>query len=106
MASDTESDSGWQVVEKGRPVTLAVQLRQKVYILPWSLFLYSEGTAEEVKLQFHTHVVTVQGAGLGSLLSVISAPLVCALVEPDRTAKFTAPAGEHLTAISVSESVR
>ncbi len=92
MASDTESDSGWQVVEKGRPVTLAVQLRQKVYILPWSLFLYAEGTAEEVKLQFHTHVVTVQGAGLG------------ALREPDRTAKFTAVAGPHLTAVTVSEN--
>jgi hypothetical protein len=104
MASDTESDSGWQVVEKGRPVTLAVQLRQKVYILPWSLFLYAEGTAEEVKLQFHTHVVTVQGAGLGSLLSVISAQLVCALREPDRMAKFTAVAGPHLTAVTVSEN--
>jgi hypothetical protein len=104
MASDTDSDSGWQVVEKGRPVTLVVQLRQKVYILPWSLFLYAEGTAGEVKLQFHTHVVTVQGAGLGSLLSVISAQMVCALREPDRTAKFTAPAGEHLTAIAVTEN--
>jgi hypothetical protein len=45
-----------------------------------------------VKLQFHTHVVTVQGAGLG------------ALREPDRTAKFTAVAGPHLTAVTVSEN--
>jgi hypothetical protein len=30
--------------------------------------------------------------------------MVCALREPDRTAKFTAPAGEHLTAIAVSEN--
>jgi hypothetical protein len=46
----------------------------------------------------------VQGAGLGALLSVISAQLVCALREPDRTAKFTAVAGPHLTAVTVSEN--
>jgi hypothetical protein len=104
MASDTESDSGWQVVEKGRPVTLVVQLRQKVYILPWSLFLYAEGTSAEVKLQFHTHVVTVQGAGLTSLLRDVAGQMVNELAEPDRTAKFTAVAGPHLTAVTVSEN--
>ncbi len=39
-----------------------LQLRQRVYVLPWSLFLYAEGTDAEVKAQFHTHAVLVQGA--------------------------------------------
>jgi hypothetical protein len=68
------------------------------------LFLYAEGTAEEVKLQFHTHVVTVQGAGLTSLLRDVAGQMVNELAEPDRTAKFTAVAGPHLTAVTVSEN--
>jgi hypothetical protein len=63
-------------VENGRATALVVHLRQRVYVLPWSLFLYAEGTDAEVKAQFHTHVVLVQGAGLTSLLSDVAGQFV------------------------------
>jgi hypothetical protein len=92
------------VAETGRATALVVRLRQRSYVLPWSLFLYAEGTDAEVKATFHTHVVTMQGAGLTSLLSDLAGQFVSELIEPDRTAKFTAVAGPHLTAVTVSEN--
>ncbi len=104
MASASDSSRAWRIAENGRATALVVQLRQRVYVLPWSLFLYAEGTDAEVKAQFHTHVVLVQGAGLTSLLSDVAGQFVSQLVEPDRTAKFTQSAGPQLTAVSVSEN--
>ncbi len=49
-----------EAARRGR--RMVVQLRQRVHVLPWSLFLYAEGTDAEVKAQFHTHAVLVQGA--------------------------------------------
>ncbi len=104
MATASDSRTGWQVAENGQAAALVVQLRQKSYVLPWSLFLYAEGTDAEVKARFHTHEVVVQGAGLTSLLRDMAGQLVSELLEPDRTAKFTPVAGPHLTAVSVSEN--
>jgi hypothetical protein len=92
------------VAETGRATALVVRLRQRSYVLPWSLFLYAEGTDAEVEATFHTHVVTMQGAGLTSLLSDLAGQLVSELIEPDRTAKFTESAGPRLTALLVSEN--
>jgi hypothetical protein len=55
MASASASSRAWRIAENGRATALVVQLRQRVYVLPWSLFLYAEGTDAEVKAQFHTH---------------------------------------------------
>jgi hypothetical protein len=104
VATASDSKSFWQVAESGRATALVVRLRQRSYVLPWGLFLYAEGTDAEVRLLFHTHVVTVQGAGLTSLLSDVAGQFVGELTEPDRTAKFTQHAGPHLTAVSVSEN--
>jgi hypothetical protein len=84
MASASDSSRAWRIAENGRATALIVQLRQRVYVLPWSLFLYAEGTDAEVKAQFHTHVVLVQGAGLTSLLCDVAGQFVSQLVEPDR----------------------
>lgn len=105
MATVSASDSGWQVSEKGQPVrSLLVQLRQRTYVLPWSLFLFAEGTEVEIRLTFHTHVILVQGAGLTSLLSDLTEQNVKQLVEPDRTAKFQSARGPHITALSLTEN--
>jgi hypothetical protein len=104
MASASDSRTAWRVAENGRATALVVQLRQRSYVLPWSLFLYAEGTDAEVKAQFHTHVVVVQGAGLTSLLSDVAGQFVSHLIEPDRMAKFSQGAGPQLTALSVSEN--
>ena len=44
MASASDSSRAWRIAENGRATALVVQLRQRVYVLPWSLFLYAEGT--------------------------------------------------------------
>jgi len=100
-----DSKSGWETAQDNRPVrSLLVQLRQRSYVLPWSLFLFAEGTEAEVRATFHTHVVLIQGSGLSSLLSDITEQAVKQLVEPDRTAKFTAGRGPQITTVSVSEN--
>ncbi|MDQ2840121.1 MAG: hypothetical protein M3Y72_03600 [Acidobacteriota bacterium] len=102
MGTESDSRRAWTVAESGRATGLVVHLRQKSYVLPWSLFLSAEGTDGEVRVTFHTHVVLLQGAGLASLLSDLAAQVVTELVEPDRTAKFTPTAGPTITAVTVS----
>ncbi|MEJ7609428.1 MAG: hypothetical protein WKF37_24920 [Bryobacteraceae bacterium] len=36
---------------------------QAKYVLPWTQFLYAEGTSEEVRGFFSTHDVVVKGSG-------------------------------------------
>ena len=104
MATSSDSETAWKVAANGRARSLVVELRQKSYVLPWSLFLYAEGTDAEVRAVFHTHVVVVQGAGLTSLLSDFAEQIVSELIEPERMAKFTQGAGPYLTKVSVSEN--
>jgi hypothetical protein len=104
MATASDSETAWKVAANGRARSLVVDLRQKSYVLPWSLFLYAEGTDAEVRAVFHTHVVVVQGAGLTSLLSDFAEQVVSELIEPERSAKFSQSAGAHLIAVTVSEN--
>lgn len=98
------SEGGWESEDNNRPMSLLVQLRQRTYVLPWSLFLYAEGTNGDVRLTFHTHIVLVTGTGLNALLSDVATHCVKQLVEPDRTAKFSSPQGPQVTAVSVTEN--
>ena len=102
MASDFEG--GWESEDDSRPVSLVVQLRQQAYVLPWSLFLFADGTDGQVRLTFHTHVVLVTGVGLGALLLDVATHSVRQLVEPDRTAKFHPSRSPQVTAVSVTEN--
>ena len=96
---------GWETADGKHSVrSLLVQLRQRSYVLPWSLFLFAEGTDGEVRAVFHTHVVEVAGSGLTSLLSDIAEQAVQLVVEPDRTTKFSARPGPQITTLSVSEN--
>lgn len=104
MATASGSEGGWEVAENGRPLSLLVRLRQRSVVLPWALFLFAEGTDAELRAVFHTHVLTVQGAGLGELLSSFGQQIVVELVEPDRTVKFSALAGPCLTALTLTEN--
>ena len=106
MAMASASDGGWASQREGtdRCAPCCVELRQRTYVLPWSLFLFAEGTDAEVRLTFHTHVILVQGAGLTSLLSDLAEQNVKQLVEPDRTAKFQPARGPHITAVSLTEN--
>ena len=105
MATASASEKGWEIAEKGRPApSLLVQLRQRFYVLPWNLVLFAEGSEAQVRITFHTHIVAVQGSGLGALLLDLAAHSVTQLVEPDRTAKFTPGSGPQITAVSVTEN--
>lgn len=104
MAMASVSESGWEVSEKSRPLSVLVQLRQRIYVLPWSLFLYAEGTEVEVRAVFHTHLLLMQGSGLSALLSDFADQGITQLLEPDRTAKFSRQRGPQITALSVTEN--
>ena len=68
MASADEKP--WAVDTTSRVYGLQVISLKRVYVLPWSQFLYAEGTSEEVQAFFSTHeCVMVQGSGLDSLLA-------------------------------------
>ena len=97
------SERGWETGEGGRPASsLLVELRQRSYVLPWSLFLGAEGTEAEVRLTFHTHLLDIQGAGLSALLVDLAGQRVTRLREPGRTEKFSEGAGPQITALSVT----
>ena len=98
------SELPWAVSEGGRAISLTVHLRHQSLVLPWSLFLFAEGTDASLRAVFHTHVVQVQGAGLSSLLFDLAAQVVSELVEPHRTAKFGKSEGPYVAGISVSEN--
>jgi hypothetical protein len=103
MATASASKNLWETVEGSRPLSLEIRLRQKIYILPWSMFLYAQGNDAEIRTVFHTHEILIEGAGLTSLLSDFAAQSVKKLVEPDRTAKFAPGEGPRITAVSVAE---
>lgn len=102
MASACEQ--GWKVTEKGRSPALLVRLRQRSYVLSWSLFLYAEGTEAQVRVVFHTHVLTLEGAGLSALLSDLAQQVVTELIEPDRTAKFRHGTGPLISSLAIGEN--
>ena len=104
MATDSASEPAWQVAADGRSASVLIRLRQRSYVFPWSLFLGAEGTDAEVRLIFHTHVVSVQGAGLTALLGDLATQSVSELIEPDRSAKFTHAPGPCITALTVIEN--
>jgi hypothetical protein len=105
MALASGCEQGWRLVaDNGRAAGLLVRLRQRSYVLPWSLFLFAEGTDAQVRAIFHTHVVTLEGAGLSSLLSDLAGQRVTELLEPDRAAKFSRATGPCLTSLSIAEN--
>ena len=91
----------WVVDRAGRVYGLQVMLLKRVYVLPWSQFLYAEGNSEEVRVVFSTHDVVVKGSGLDSLLSDVAAQQIVILKEPARTEKFTSTEGPCISDLQV-----
>jgi hypothetical protein len=99
MASADEK--GWQLDSDGRVYGLHVILLKQEYVLPWSQFLYAEGTSEELRVVFSTHDVIVRGAELSSLLAHLASQQVTVIREPARADKFTAASGPRLSGLEV-----
>lgn len=99
MASADEKQ--WTVDASSRVYGLRVILLKRVYVLPWTQFLYAEGTIEEVQAFFSTHDVMVKGSGLDSLLADFASQQITVLNEPARVDKFTGAAGPRITKLEV-----
>lgn len=101
MASADEKP--WGVDTTSRVYGLQVLLLKRAYVLPWSQFLYAEGTGEEVLAFFSTHDVVVQGSGLGSLLADFASQQITVLKEPARVDKFVSSAGPRIAELHVRQ---
>jgi hypothetical protein len=76
-------------------------LLKRIYSLPWSQFLYAEGTGEEVRAAFSTHDLVVKGSGLAPLLADFAAQQITVLREPARTDRFASPEGPRISEVQV-----
>jgi hypothetical protein len=76
-------------------------LLKRIYSLPWSQFLYAEGTGEEVRAAFSTHDLVVRGSGLGPLLADFAAQQITVLREPARTDMFALHDGPRIAEVEV-----
>jgi len=91
----------WEVETRQRPYGLQVVRLKRTYVLPWTQFLYAEGSSEEVKAVFATHDVVVEGSDLTALLADLAAQRVTILREPSRTDRLAAAEGPRITALEV-----
>ena len=80
---------------------MQVILLKRIYSLPWSQFLYAEGTGEEVRAAFSTHDLVIKGSGLAPLLADFAAQQIAILREPARTDKFAASDGPRIIELQV-----
>jgi hypothetical protein len=84
-----------------RPVSLEIFLLKHKYVLPWSQFLYAEGSDDEVRIAFATHDVFVKGAGLDALLADLSVQRVAQLQEATRAERLEHSGAQFIREISV-----
>lgn len=97
----SDSQRGWIAAAHDRPASMEIKLLKRTFVLPWSQFIYAEGSNDEVRLAFATHDVVVIGGDLGSLLEDLSAQRVSQLWEPVRAERSGTESGPRITSISV-----
>ena len=106
MTSDSiDRQDAWEVTTGDRPAGLEIVLLKRTLVLPWSQFLYAEGTDDEVRLCFSTHDIIVGGSHLRSLLAALSAQRVTLLREFVRADKFGSSSAPAITRISAEKVV-
>jgi hypothetical protein len=91
----------WTIDTEQRVSGLMVVLLKQTYVLPWSQFLYAEGTADQLRAVFTTHDLQMTGAGLTSLLSDFAAQHLTEIREPARAEKFGSAAEPRITTLTV-----
>ena len=82
-AALADSPKPWKT-KLERPITLEIVLLKRTYILPWTQFLYADGSNDEVRIGFATHDVVVKGSRLEALLADLAAQRIARLEEPTR----------------------
>ena len=102
----------WQLAEEGhKPTCLLVQLHRCSHVFPWFRFVHAQGDDSTVKLVFASHIVTVTGHGLATLLAAIACQRVVRVVQPTKKeARFAVRgtnagqySGPSITDISVEQ---
>lgn len=101
ISNSIDNSKDRNIACQDRPPCVEIRLSKRSLVLPWSLFLYAEGSDDEMRLTFATHEVVVQGAGLAAFLEDVSKHRVNLLREPLRADKFSSEAGPRITSISV-----
>jgi hypothetical protein len=94
-------DKPWIAKDHDKSTAMEIRLLKCSLVLPWSQFLYAEGSDGEIRVTFATHEVTVRGAGLGELLQDLSGQRVSLLREPARSDSFGGEPGRRIVSISV-----
>jgi hypothetical protein len=93
----------WVVDTANRVYGLQVILLKRIYVLPWTQFLYAEGTTEEVLAVFSSHDLLIKGSSLGPLLADFASQQITVLQEPVRADRFTSAAGPRIVELEVRE---
>lgn len=97
----SDNPRGWIAATHDRPASIEIKLLKRTFVLPWSQFLYAEGSNDEIRITFATHDIVVAGSGLGALLEDLSAQRASLLREPIRAERFGTESGPRITSILV-----
>jgi hypothetical protein len=100
-ASVDKNKAPWFISAADPPPALEIVLLRQTVIISWNQFVYAEGGADEVRIAFASHDVTVRGAGLDPLLRAIAANRVSLIRESERSERFPDPAGRFVREIVV-----
>ena len=108
MPESALASEDWQVAaeESTKPVSLVIQLRRRAHVLPWFRFLYAEGDNTQIQIAFASHIVTISGKGLVTLLAAIATQRVVGIVQPtENESKFgvRGPGAGRYTGPSISD---
>jgi hypothetical protein len=103
MTSTSADDGPWSSAAFDPPLTLAVVLLKRTYVLPWSQFLYAECGDNEIRLIFAVHNITVKGASLNGLVDDIARLRIAQLCEPIRADRFPTERGPFIREITVEK---
>lgn len=101
ISTSIDNSKPWIAKDHERPASVEIRLVRCTFVLPWSQFLYAEGSGDQIQLFFATHEVVVKGAGLDALVSDLSAHRVSLLREPVRSDRFVTDPRPRITSISV-----
>jgi hypothetical protein len=80
--------AAWDVDRQRHVYGMHVVSHKRSYVLPWTQFLYADGTATEVRAIFSLHTVIVKGVALEGLLSDLARHVVTELRQPMRVEAF------------------
>jgi hypothetical protein len=78
------ASENWLLTDENssQSASLVVHLRRRSLVLPYCRFLYAEGNNAQVQIAFASHLITVTGHGLASLLTALAARQALRLIQP------------------------